>query len=92
MLLEAITWLAQEAITDQSVNRLAREIDKLKPGIGQVVAKVYVGAAAGLGTGKALGDETAANINQGIPSTVSLDYTPEIAAYDRSAIGSTRII
>ena len=92
MLLEAITWLAQEAITDQSVNRLAREIDKLKPGVGQVVAKVYIGAAAGLGTGKALGDATAANINEGIPSTTSLDYTPEIAAYDRSALGSSRLI
>jgi len=92
MLLDAIAWLAQEAITDQSVNRLAKEIDKLKPGIGQVVAKVYIGAAAGLGTGKALGDETAENISQGMPSTTSLDYTPEIAAYDRTAIGSTRII
>ena len=92
MLLEAITWLAQEAITDHSVNRLAREIDKLKPGIGQVVSKVYIGAAAGLATGKALGDETAQNIREGMPSTTSLDYTPEIQAYDRTAIGSTRII
>ena len=92
MLLEAITWLAQEAITDTSVNRLAREIDKLKPGLGQVVAKVYVGGALGMAVGKSAGERTKANIERGIPSSVSLDYTPEIAAYDRSAIGSTRII
>lgn len=92
MLLEAITWLAQEAFADQSVNRLAREIDKLKPGLGVVVTKVYVGAAAGVGVGKTLGEETAENISQGTPSTVGLDYTPEIQAYDRTAIGSTRII
>lgn len=92
MLLEAITWLAQEAITDTSVNRLAREIDKLKPGLGQVVAKVYVGGALGMAVGKSVGERTKANIERGMPSSVSLDYTPEIAAYDRSAIGSTRII
>ena len=36
--------------------------------------------------------QTAANVAAGMPSSVGLDYTPEIALYGRSALGSSRII
>lgn len=92
MLLEAIDWLAQEVIADKSVNRLAREVDKLKPGAGALVTRLYVGVAAGSTTGRTLGTLTQRNVAAGMPSTVALDYTPQIQAYDRSALRSTRII
>ena len=92
MLLEAIDWLAQEVIADKSVNRLAREVEKLKPGAGALVSRLYIGVAAGSTTGRTLGTLTKQNVERGMPSTVGLDYTPAIQAYDRSAIASTRII
>ena len=92
MLLEALEWLAREAIVDQSLNRLARSADKLKPGVGPIVYRVAGGAQAGAMVGSYAGQQTAENIAAGMASTVALDCTPEIALYDRSALGSSRII
>lgn len=91
MLLEAIDFLAREIIADKAIEGLARRTDRLSPGAGVIVAKVYVGASAGMAVGKYAGKQSAANFRQGIP-TVALDYTPEIQRYDRSAIRSSRII
>ena len=92
MLLEALEWLARETIVDKSISRLAREANKLSPGLGPVVYRIAGGAQAGAIVGSYAGKQTAANIKAGMPSTVGLDYTPEIALYERSAIGSSRII
>ncbi len=92
MLLEALEWLAREALLDKSITRLAREANKLSPGLGPVVYRVAGGAQAGAIVGTYAGKQTAANVAAGMPSTVGLDYTPQIAIYERSAIGSSRII
>tara|TARA_Y100000361_G_scaffold133028_1_gene130936 strand:- start:116 stop:394 length:279 start_codon:yes stop_codon:yes gene_type:complete len=92
MLLEALEWLAREAIVDKSLSRAARSADKLLPGLGVVVYRVAGGAQAGAIVGSYAGQQTAENVTAGIPSTVALDYTPEIALYERSAVGSSRII
>ena len=92
MLLEALEWLAREAIVDKSLSRLARSADKLSPGLGPIVYRVAGGAQAGAIVGKYAGSRTAENVAAGMPSSVALDYTPEIALYERSAIGSSRII
>ena len=92
MLLEALEWLARETIADKSLSRLARQADKFSPGLGPVVYRIAGGAQAGAIVGSYAGKQTAANIARGMPSTVGLDYTPEIARYDRTAIGSSRII
>jgi len=92
MLLEALEWLARETIVDKSISRLAREANKLSPGLGPVVYRVAGGAQAGAIVGNYAGKQTAANVAAGMPSTVGLDYTPEIALYERSAFGSSRII
>ena len=92
MLLEAIDWLAREIVIDRSAERLIRQADKLKPGAGVVVTKVYIGTTLGATTGRIAGKQTARNVERGMPSTVGLDYTPDIQAYDRSALKSTRLI
>ena len=91
MLLEAIDFLAKEIIADKAVEGLARRADRLAPGAGAVVTRVYVGAAAGMAVGKYAGRQSAENFRRGIP-TVALEYTPEIQTYDRSALRTSRII
>lgn len=92
MLLEALEWLAREAIVDKSLSRLARSADKLSPGAGVVVYRIAGGAQAGAIVGSYAGRQTAANVAAGMPSTVALEYTPEIAQYEKFALGSSRII
>ena len=92
MLLEAIDFLAREVIADKAVETLARRADRVSPGAGLIVTRLYVGAAAGLAVGKYAGKQTASNVRAGMPSTVALEYTPEIQAYDRSALRTSRII
>ena len=92
MLLEALEWLARETIVDRSLSRLASTADRLSPGLGPVVYRIAGGAQAGAIVGSYAGKQTAANVAAGMPSTVGLDYTPEIALYERSAFGSSRII
>jgi hypothetical protein len=92
MLLEALEWLAREAIVDKSISRLASEAEKLRPGAGKVIYRFAGGAQAGVIVGTYAGNQTAANIAKGIPSSVGLDYTPDIARYEHSAFGSSRII
>ena len=92
MLLDALEFLARETIVDKSLSRLAREANKLSPGLGAVVYRIAGGAQAGAIVGSYAGKQTAVNVAAGMPSTVGLDYTPEIALYERSAIGSSRII
>lgn len=92
MLLEALEWLGRELIVDKSLNRLARQADKLSPGAGPLVYRLAGGAQAGAIVGSYAGKQTAENVAKGMPSTVGLDYTPEIQRYEQAAIGSTRII
>lgn len=92
MLLEALEWLARETIVDKSLARAARAADRLSPGLGPVVYRISGGAQAGVMVGSYAGKQTAANIAKGMPSTVGLDYTPEIQAYESSALRSSRII
>lgn len=92
MLLEAIDFLAREVVADKSIEAIARRADKLRPGAGAVISRLYVGVAAGNAVGTYAGLQTQRNVAQGIPSTVSLEYTPEIATYEHSALRSSRII
>ena len=92
MLLEALEFLARELIVDKSINRLAKEADKLSPGAGPLVYRFAAGAQAGVIVGTYAGNQTAANVAKGVPSAVGLDYTPEIMDYDRSSLRSVRII
>lgn len=92
MLLEALEWLAREAIVDKSLSRLARSADKLSPGLGPVVYRISGGAQAGAIVGSYAGKQTQQNIARGMASTVALDYTPAIEDFERSAFGSTRVI
>lgn len=92
MLLEALEWLGRELIVDSSLKRLARQADRFSPGAGALVYKLSAGAQAGAIVGSYAGEQTAANIERGIPSTVGLERTPEIAIYESSALGSSRII
>lgn len=91
MLLEAIDFLAREIVVDKSIEGLARRADRLTPGAGVIVARVYVGASAGMAVGKYAGKQSAENFRRGIP-TVALEYTPQIQEYDRSALRTSRII
>ena len=91
MLLEAIDFLAREVFVDKAVEGLARRADRMSPGAGAVVTRVYVGAALGKAVGSYAGKQSAENFRRGIP-TVALEYTPEIQAYDRSALRTTRLI
>ena len=92
MLLEALDFLAREVIVDKSVEALARRAEKLRPGAGAVLSRLYIGAAAGQALGSYAGLQTQQNIARGMPSTVALEYTPEIAQYEKYALGSSRII
>ena len=92
MLLEALDFLAREVVADKAVEGIARRADKLRPGAGAIVSRLYVGAAAGQAVGGYAGLQTQQNIARGMPSTVALEYTPGIAQYDKYALGSTRII
>ena len=92
MLLEALEWLAREAIVDKLLSRLARSADKLSPGLGAVVYRISGGAQAGAIVGSYAGKQTQQNIARGMPSTVALEYTPAIEDFERSAFGSTRVI
>lgn len=91
MLLEAIDFLAREIIADKAIEGLARRADRLKPGAGLVVSRLYIGASAGIAVGRYAGKQTAENYRRGIPP-VFFPYTPEMRAYDRSALRTTRII
>ena len=92
MLLEALEWLAREAIVDKSLSRLARSADKLSPGLGPVVYRIAGGVQVGAMVGTFAGKQTQQNIARGMPSTVALEYTPAIEDFERSAFGSTKII
>ena len=92
MLLEALDFLAREVVADKSVEAIARRAEKLRPGAGAIISRLYVGAAAGQAVGGYAGRQTQQNIARGMPSTVALEYTPEIAQYEKYALGSTRVI
>ena len=91
MLLEAIDFLAQEIFIDKSVERIITRAEKLRPGAGVVLTRVYVGASLGNIVGKEAGKSAKKTIDRGGVITVFAG-TPGIDKYDRSAIGSTRVI
>lgn len=90
---EIATWLAEQYIAGTATNRLARQLTKLGfRKTASALNPIGLGAELGYAAGRELGKRTAKNISKGMPSTVGLDYTPEIALYERSAMKSSRII
>lgn len=90
---DGLKFLGEQAFVDGPVAGASRALVRLGyPSAAKALPVVGTAAQAGYSVGKFAGNRTAANIAKGVPSTVGLDYTPEIAAYDRTAIGSTRII
>ena len=92
MLLEAFEFLSREIIADKAFERIASQADRFKPGLGKVVYRALGSAQAGVLVGTVLGKQTQRNIEKGVPSSVYLERTPQIARYEDSAIGSSRII
>tara|TARA_B100000161_G_scaffold264944_1_gene239423 strand:- start:1527 stop:1811 length:285 start_codon:yes stop_codon:yes gene_type:complete len=91
VLLEAIDFLAREIIIDKSIERIITRAEKLRPGAGAALTRVYVGASLGNIVGTQAGKSAKKTIDRGGAITVFAG-TPEIDKYDRSAIGSTRVI
>ena len=90
---DSLEFLADQAFVDGPVNGASRALTRMGyPTAAKLLGPASVAAQAGYAVGKYAGEQTAANVAAGMPSTVGLDYTPEIALYERSAIGSSRII
>ena len=79
---EAYEWLA-----NQKTPAVEGPLSILLRYLPNVVTPVYVGAKLGVAVGKA---GAAGSFGSG--SVAGLEYTPEIAEYERSAFGSTRLI
>lgn len=79
---EAYDWLA-----NQKTPAVEGPLSILLRYLPNVVTPVYVGAKLGVAFGKAGSKGTF-----GSGPVVGLEYTPEIAMYEQSALGSSRII
>lgn len=92
MLQDAFDFLIGEAYRTKPVLRqIAKTADKILPGSGQYVAPVYIGYTAGKTVGAFAGADTRDRLARG-GFSVGLERTPEIEAYEISALGSSRII
>lgn len=92
MLEEAFDFLVSEAYRTKPVLRqIANAAEKIIPGTGKFVAPVYIGYRAGTEFGQIAGKDSQERFARG-GFTVGLERTPEIEAYEVSALGSTRII
>lgn len=90
---DGLEFLADQAFVDGPVNGAARALNKMGYSTAaKMLGPASMAAQAGYAVGSFAGKQTAANVAAGMPSSVGLDYTPEIALYDRSALGSSRII
>jgi len=79
---EAYDWLA-----NQKTPPVEGPLSILLRYLPNVVTPVYVGAKLGVAVGKA-----GAKGTFGTGPVAGLEYTPEIAMYEQSALGSSRII
>ena len=92
MLGEAFDFLISESYRTKPVLRkIAQGVDKIAPGYGKFVAPVYIGYKSGTTFGQFAGADTRDRLARG-GFSVGLERTPEIEAYEVSALGSTRII
>lgn len=92
MLEEAFDFLVSETYRTKPVlKQIAKGVEKIIPGGGKFVAPVYIGYKAGTTVGTIAGEDTQKRLARG-GFTVGLERTPEIEAYEVSALGSTRII
>jgi hypothetical protein len=92
MLGEAFDFLISESYkTKPILRKIAIGVERIAPGYGKFVAPVYLGYKGGTTFGKIAGEDTGKRLARG-GFVVGLERTPEIEAYEVSALGSTRII
>lgn len=93
VLYDSLSWLADQALIDGPISGASRALMRLGYG-GAAKAVPVIGTTVQVAYSFAsyAADQTATNIAAGMPSSVALDYTPEIQAYESSALGSSRII
>lgn len=92
MLAEGLEWLAQEAYrTKPALRQVANIADRIVPGSGKFVAPVYIGYKGGTAFGTIAGKSAQKTIARG-GFVVFAPSSAEINRYDKSALGSTRII
>tara|TARA_Y100000033_G_C2754379_1_gene115604 strand:- start:1481 stop:1759 length:279 start_codon:yes stop_codon:yes gene_type:complete len=92
MLGEAFDFLVQEAYRTKPVLRQVSQIaERIVPGSGRYVAPVYIGFKAGTKFGTIAGKSAQQTMERG-GFVVFAPSSGEIDRYDRSALGSTRII
>ena len=90
---DGLKFIGDQAFVDGPVAGAARALTRLGyPTAAKALPIIGTAAQAGYSVGSFAGKRTAANIERGMPSSVSLEYTPDIQRYDRSALGSSRII
>lgn len=92
MLQDAFDFLVSETYRTKPVLRqIANAIERIIPGSGKFVAPVYIGYRTGMDFGQIAGKDSQERFAKG-GFTVGLERTPEIEAYEISALGTTRII
>ena len=92
MLGEAFDFLVSESYRTRPIlGKIARTVDKIAPGWGQTVGPAYLGFKAGTKFGTIAGKDSRERFARG-GFTVGLERTPEIEAYEVSALGSTRVL
>lgn len=92
MLGEAFDFLVAESYRTKPILRqIANAAERIIPGSGKFVAPVYIGYTTGTKFGSYAGKDSQQRFARG-GFTVGLERTPEIEAYEVSALGSTRII
>ena len=90
---DGLKFIGDQAFVDGPVAGASRALVRLGyPTAAKALPIVGTAAQAGYSVGAFAGKQTASNISKGMPSSVGLDYTPEIQRYDSTALGSTRII
>lgn len=93
VLYDSLRWLGEQALVDGPVGGLSRALARLGySGAAKTVPVVGTALQVAYSVGSYAGNQTAANVAAGVPSSVGLNYTPEIQAYESSALGSSRII
>ena len=93
VLYDSLSWLADQALVDGPLGGLSRSLARLGySGAAKAIPVIGTSVQVAYSVASYAGNKTAANIAAGVPSAVGLDYSPEIQAYESSALGSSRII
>lgn len=91
--LDTLEFLGDQAMVDGPIGAASRALNRLGYSTtARALPGISLAAQAGYTVGSYAGNQTAQNIAKGMPSSVGLDYTPQIRDYERSALGSSRII